>query len=357
MPKVYFVGSGYMGCNYVRCLMPQLYGGYNGSVSSVFGKIKSREEVLMELPFSDIIVFHRPDTPETHMLAMELKRLGKKIVFDNDDTASLDRGHPFYGIDEFGKDINRDNYKNIINNFILNADAVTTTTEFLANEYREINKNVTVLPNCIDPDDWGEPLYNESNKVRILISGSAAYTQDFEHVKDYLRELDARDDVQLILFGLWGSEKRKENPLVTKTYHKEYEFWDSLKNFEHVQWTTIGDYFETLRQLRVDIMLIPRKETYFNKCKSNIKFLESAMLNIPCVAQTFTTKDSPYDGSIDGTNGLLAGDIDDWKKKVDALILDKKLRREMGRRAHEFALENFNIKNRYHLWDDLYKTL
>lgn len=357
MPKPYFIGSGYMGCNYVRCLLPQLHGGWNGSITSIFGKRKDEREVANELPSCDIVVFHRPDTVRHHQFAIEMKKLGKKIVFDNDDTASLDKGHPFYSIDEFGKSGNQEKYKVLVDNFILNADAVTTTTEFLAEEYRKLNKNVFVLPNCVDPDDWPEPKRNEGDKVRILLSGSAAYTQDFEHIKDYLRELDERDDVQLILYGLWGDKKRKEHKLVEKTYKKEYTFWDSLKNLEHQEWTSMAEYFDALNDLRVDIMLIPRKDNYFNRCKSNVKFLEASMLEIPVVAQSFLTKDSPYDIVIGEDVGLLATDIESWKKQTEKLISDKKLRRDMGKRAMEYVVENFHIEKHINKWEQLYNSL
>ena len=49
-------------------------------------------------------------------------------------------------------------------------------------------------------------------------------------------------------------------------------------------------------------MLIPRGENYFNRCKSNIKFLEASMCEIPVIAQSFTTNDSPYD-ELDGKIG------------------------------------------------------
>ena len=42
--------------------------------------------------------------------------------------------------------------------FIKEADLVTCSTEFLANEYRKLNPNVVVLPNCVDPFMFDEPL-------------------------------------------------------------------------------------------------------------------------------------------------------------------------------------------------------
>lgn len=354
--RVYFLSSAYQTCDYVRCYIPQLYCGYNGSQTSVYSKLKSNKQVAEEINNSDIVVFHRADSIAHHKAAIAMKQAGKIIVFDNDDTAFLDKGHPFDDSEELDYIAKAPMYRALVDNFIRNADACTTTNEFLAEEYRKNNNNVVVLPNCVDPDDWGIPLRNEGDKVRILISGSAAYSLDFDHIKDYLRELDARDDVQLVMFGLWGKKKREENPVVERTYKKEFAFWDSLPNLEHVEWVEIKDYPKALNKIRADIMIIPRKESYFNKCKSNIKFLEASMCEIPVVAQSFSTKDSPYDGLPEDIC-THADNVLEWREKLEKLISDKELRRTLGMRAKQYVLDNYNIKTKYKNWVSFYDTL
>ncbi len=354
--KVYYIPSPYETCDYVRCYMPALYCGYNGSKTSLYAKTKSNEQVAKEINDSDIIVFHRADTIAHHKAAIACKNAGKLVIFDNDDTAYLDRGHPFDPLNTEDLWEKAPMYRNLIDNFILNADAVTTTTEFLAKEYRINNKNVKVIPNCVDPKDWGIPKRNEGDKVRILISGSAAYTKDFEHIKDYLIELDKRDDVQLIMFGLWGKKKRADNPMVERVYVKEFAFWDSLPNLEHIQWCDIQDYPRVLNEIRADIQIIPRFESYFNKCKSNLKFLEASMCEVPCVLQTFTTKDSPYDELPDDTC-LKAGNVLEWRSQIEKLIADKELRRNIGMLAKKYVLENFNIQKNHTQWSQFYDSI
>jgi len=355
-PRVYFITSPYLTCNYVRCFQPMLYAGYNGAQTSVWSKTKTNEEAIKGVNESDIIVFHRPDKIYHQKAAIAMKQAGKIVVFDNDDTAYLDRGHPFDYIDDADYEEKAPIYRNIIDNFIRNADAVTTTTEFLAQEYRKHNPNVTVLPNCVDPEDWDEPLKNEGDKVRILISGSAAYTLDFKHIKDYLIELDARPDVQLIMFGLWGKHKRSQNPEVERRYQKEFAFWDSLPNLEHIEWVEIGDYPKALNEIRADIQIIPRYESYFNKAKSNLKFLEASMCEVPCVVQSFTTKDSPYDGIPDNVCKK-AEDVLQWRSQVEELIANKEFRRNIGMLAKNYVLENFNIQKNYKQWVSFYDSL
>jgi len=357
MSRAYFFSSAYKGCSYLRCLLPQLHGGYNGSWSSLYGSIKDPQKILEGAQFADIAVFHRPDKIENHKVAYELKKMGKKIVFDNDDTFKLSKGNPFFEKNMLENVNNEEKYGDILDNFIHNSDAVITTTEFLAKEYRELNDNVHVMPNCVDPDDWDEPKYNEGDKVRIALVGSVVYSHDFKDLKEYIKELDEDPRVQLVMFGLNTKENRVKNKKVAKLHEKEYEFWDSLENLEHVPWVDMKDYFTKLNDLKLDIMLIPRVENYFNKCKSNVKFLEAAMCEIPVIAQSFTTGDSPYDFDIDGENGLLAETVQDWMIQTEILIASKTIRRGVGKRAREYVLANYDIKDHAYKWEQLFNEL
>ncbi len=355
MSKVFFMGSAYQGCYYLRCWLPLFFNNWTGSHVGFSKEKKDPKLVTAELQRSDIIVFHRADTVEHHKVGMQLKAQGKKIVFDNDDTFKLSEYHPFSNLDEKGFKENKEAKNNIINHFIENCDLVTASTEYLAEEYRKINPNVVVLPNYVDPDDWDEPLRNEGSKVRIGIVGSVAYHHDFHIIKDIIAELGKRDDVQLVLFGLYKGTKRTDNPLVTKTLKKEYKFWDTIKNLEHVPWVEMGEYFETLNELKLDMMLIPRLENNFNKSKSNVKFLEAAMCEIPVIASTFP--DAPYEKDIDGENGILANTEKEWNEAINKLIKNKKARRLMGRRAKDYVLKNYNINDHYTDWVDAYRRL
>lgn len=350
------ISNRYEGCFYVRCLLPLMANGWDGAKTSLEGVKATNEEMFDGAMKSDIIVFQRPDSPDKTEAIRLLKLAGKKIVFDNDDTYKPDSGFPKLNEaknQEEVKKINEEIYKNI-----KQADLVTTTTETLAKEYRELTDNVVVLPNCVDPFDWDEPLRNESKKVRIGLVGSVAY-DDYGVIKDYLKELSDRDDVQLVMFSLSkvGKVLPSDNPFV-KSYKRMYgealEFFNSL-DIEWIHSVPMSKYIETLNSLKLDIMLIPRRDTYFNKCKSNIKYLEASMLEIPVVASTF--ENSPYNIIEDGKTGFLAKDKEEFKQKTEILINDKDLRRTMGKSAKEYTLKNFNIDDKGSLWEDAYSKL
>lgn len=353
--QVYFVGGHYMGCWYYRCFLPLMVNGWSGNYPGIKQELKDVKLQQEEMQRADIIVFHRADNVEYHKTARLLKSMGKKIVFDNDDTFIVDKTHAFFNLDEKGFKQNMEWKNNAVYNFIRNSDLVTASTETLANEYRKWNPNVVVLPNCVNPDDWDDPLRNETDVVRIGVVGSTAYYHDFDIITDVIRKLDGDKRVQLVLFGLFAGKDKEKNPKITEVHHREYGFWDTLKNVEHVGWCEMVDYFTVLNELKLDLMIIPRRESYFNACKSNVKMLEAAMCEIPIISNYW--KGNPYEKDIDGTNGLFVYNQEDWLKEIYRLVDNKDLRRNMGKKAHEYVLNNYSIYEKGYLWQQAYKNL
>ena len=353
MNNPYFIGSNYKGCNYVRIFQPSWELGWGCDYTGISkGSHKPAKVISQELLDSDIITFHRPNTINAHKIAFELKKLGKKIVFDNDDTFQFDIKHPMYYL--HAKKIIRKKVKktnDLLYNFIHNSDLVTTTTEVLAEEYRKYNPNVVVLPNCVNPDDWAEvPQRNTDGKIRIGIIGSIVYAQEFELVKEQIRQLDADGRFTIVVFGL--AEKRTD--LVEKIFNKEFDFWTSLKTLERTGWVEMENYFDVLDDMKLDIAIMPRSQNYFNTCKSNLKFLEASMLEIPTIAQSFTN--GPYE-ELDGKIGIKITDNSKWLETIIDLANNKDKRLKMGRDAKQYVLDNYTIQKNAYKWADAYSKI
>lgn len=79
------------------------------------------------------------------------------------------------------------------------------------------------------------------------------------------------------------------------------------------------------------------------------------MLEIPVVGQAFADGKSPYQG--DGENLLLAQTQEEWIEQIEKLIVDKEIRREMGREAREYVEENYDIEKKAHLWEEAYAKI
>lgn len=351
--KVYTINSSYNGCCYLRIMLPTFHNGFLSNKQSLKGNTESPQQMQANLMDADVVVFHRPETKEYLKLIDVLKADGKKVVIDNDDTFILDDVHPLANFTADAQTIDVEARSKSMDEALSKADLVTASTDFLAEEYKKLNDNVLTLPNCVDEMEWDEPLRNEGDKVRIGLVGSVSFQYDYHHVRNVIRELGDRNDVELVLFGLGDAAHRKKNPTVTRAFQPEYDFWDSVQK-EQIPWCPIYDYHETLRQAKLDLLMIPRKENYFNKCKSNVKFLEAAMCEVPVVAQSF--EDGPYE-KITEDMGILIKDDKDWIRELDRLIKNKDLRRSMGKKAREHVINNYNIEDHAHKWADAYMKL
>lgn len=348
--KVYYVNSDLGGCYYVRCLIPLVNNGWDGDKTSIRAEnypAPTRAKASID---ADVVVFHRPDKKDRADVAKMLKEMGKKIVYDNDDT--------YKGQDDMKLGALLQPKTDLLDNFIKDiADLVTCSTEYLADEYRQItDKPVVVIPNLVDPDDWDTPLRNEGNKVRIGFVGSVALNNDFKHFRDIIKTLDDRGDCTLVLYSLPPIDY-ENNPKITELYKPETDFWTSLKNVEWQTFTDFEDYFETLNELRLDMMLIPRSDDYFNRCKSNLKFLEASMLEIPVIAQGFKDGKSPYQGVEDSKYMTICTEIDEWLPAIEKLINDKELRLKQGKETKEYVLKNYNAHERAKEWEKTYQQL
>lgn len=346
--RVFYTNSSLETCYYVRCLVPMQAAGWDGDKTSLRTPALNNEQKAQAVLDADVVVFHRPNDERSYEIGKKLKSMGKKIVSDGDDT--------YKELQTKWKEIlaQVDGWVDKFNTEV--ADLVTCSTEFLAEEYRKSNPNVVVLPNCIDPDVWpDEPQRNEGPKVRIGLVGSVSVNGDFESMLQALWVLGQREDVQLVLFAL--PRKTDETVLAQKYYKEDYDFWDAM-NVEWQPFVGRADYVDTLDDLKLDIIVIPRKDDYFNRCKSNLKFLEASALRIPCIAQGFHDMMSPYQvDPQDAEHMIIVTDNNKWLEEIDGLVKDKQKRIDMGNKAYDYVMDKYAIEKNIWRWEEAYKNL
>lgn len=357
--RVYYISSGLQGCYTVRCLLPLQANGWDGDQTSIKLDNKTPENKARASQEADVIVFHRPDSENKLEIARLLKKAGKKIVFDNDDTFKDDGGFKFN--EYMDKERMERGLKKIneqIDAFIKEADLVTCSTDVLAEEFKQLNPNVIVLPNCVDPFLFDEPLRNEGDKVRIGIVGSIGITSDMDVARPIIEHFKDREDVTIVLFSL---PPKGQDDIAAQLYKEEYAFLEDLSKYKNVEWQSFVDhevYYDTLNELRLDISIIPRADNYFNRCKSNLKFLEMSMFEIPCIAQGFEDGKSPYQvDKEDAEKMIIVTDNSQWIPEIEKLIKDKEKRLIMGKNAHEYVINKYDIEKNAYKWEQAYLTM
>ena len=235
---------------------------------------------------------------------------GFKLIYEVDDVV-FEEDIPDYNKFKvsFTDDGVRQNCIDIINM----CDEVTVTCEFMKNLYKERTgkSEITVVPNFV-PNFWMGHFYNkrrivdsyEKNykKPRILYTGSGAHydvdnkvngKDDFEHVIKFI--IDSRHKYQWVFVGAFPP------PLLQYIQTGEIEFH---------KWQNLLNYPKLIVDLEPQAMIAPLQDNNFNKSKSDIKFVEGAVLGIPCICQDLVTYSTAPDSLKFKTAAELAYKLD-----------------------------------------------
>ncbi|WP_457570765.1 glycosyltransferase family protein [Desulfovulcanus sp.] len=223
---------------------------------------------------------------------------------------------------------------------------VTVSTQELAREVSQYNKDVFVLPNLLDKRLWDRPLAEKSEhreysgggkRIKICFAGSPTHQGDLEMIEQPLLDVLERfiGDVELVLFGC--ATKR----LMQFSSVKFFSFDDGYARF-----------VKTLFSLHLDIGLAPLEDNGFNRCKSNIKWLEYSA----CAAAGIYSDLPPYKDVQSGRDGLLVGNSQkEWREALEFLICNKKERIKMGYMARKRVMDEFTLnKNRAEVIKEYY---
>ena len=240
------------------------------------------------------------------------------------------------------------------------ANHITVTTDRLANEYYNYNKNIFVLPNYLDAALWDTPkgwtasdwddyyIKKNDDTVRIGWMGGASHRNDLEMIAPVLTSLAKKHkNVKIIIMGYDAHDIFAKIPLaqaVCPHCCKEGQL-------QIEPGVGILDYPAKLKSLALDIGIAPLFEIAFSECKSDLKLKEFAALGIPVVASNI----KPYSKSLqNGLTGYLAEDGKEWFNYLELLVKSKNTREELGRNARLWYEKN-TIDKHIHKWIKAYE--
>lgn len=255
---------------------------------------------------------------------------GAKLVIDlDDDPVLINEGHPDIKGIEAKKDMRL--------RMVKLADHLVVSTEEIAKNVRQYNPYITVIPNAIDPEIWKfKNQLKKDGKVRIGWMASGSHFADLPIINPVMRDI------------------LKKYPNVE--FHFAGMTWDEEKGdrfFHHVGSGNYAKFPKWYSELGIDISIAPLKDTPFNRCKSNIKWLEAAMLEIPTVASDVL----PYRDIRHGETGFLASNHAQFVKYLSKLIESEELRRKVGKAAKKEVLEHWTTDKFLPLYENLFTKL
>lgn len=260
-----------------------------------------------------------------------LKELtGAKFVLDlDDDIDNIDPNHPDFEALE--------DRKHMRVRMVKMADHIVVATEQIKQSIKHLNPYITVIPNAIDPEIWKvKSKKKKGDKIRVVWISSGSHFVDSPIIEDIMVELGKEHpNMEFVIAGMVTNEMSGQGWIHTKGT-------DGYKPFP-----------QFFANLNADIAIAPLKDTIFNRAKSNIKWMEAAMLGIPVVASDVR----PYDCIKHGKTGYLATTSQQFKKYVKWLIEDKELRERIGKEAKKDVLENYTIDKQLPKYTELFDKL
>jgi glycosyltransferase involved in cell wall biosynthesis len=220
------------------------------------------------------------------------------------------------------------------------ADAVTVSTEPLADLLRHHNPNVHVIPNAVRAEVLDVPAPARRGRddgiTRFGWQGSSTHAADWLEVKEPLAEVMRADpNIRMRFLG---------------TAHPEGLPLDRGR-VDFRDWTT--DITEHYRRIsRFDVTLAPLRDTVFNRSKSALRVQESLALGVPVIASDVVAY---RDWVEHGVTGFRVDTHTGWREAMFALT-DPALRLIMGEAGRRAAVA-WTIEATIGSWVAAYRSL
>ena len=346
-----------------------------------------------------IIVFNKPiPFPEPRakdVFDAIIKKHKIKKVYDVDDYWILSEAHPNYKLWK------QNNSQYIVEQQLSDSDAITTTTEFLADKIREFNTNILIAPNSVNlkEQQWCSNK-KPSDKIRFLWGGGITHLVDLRLLKTSFEKLDksflqkaqmvmcgfdlrmatpngiVKDNInrspwtffesiftnnlRYILNGKYNAWLRQGDDKGRDNYGVNEEFKDE---FYQRRWTKPILLFGTMYN-EADVVLAPLKNhNSFNMVKSQLKVIEAGAHHCPIICSNY----GPYtiddiEGKIDGKQKgfLVDEDIDSslrWKEIMQYYVENPDKVKEHGENLFEYVRDNYEIGITNQKRSELFKKL
>ena len=285
---------------------------------------------------SHIIIYRSPISPELLRLCHLAKDYGKPVFFDIDDlvfdTVYTDQLSYTQGLNP----VEKGNYDAGVRNYgymLENCDGAITSTNQLQEELKKYQSTVLLNRNLASDElisissQFLKDYSQVSDVVKIgYFSGSISHNENFELIKPAIKQLLKKySNVQLHIVGILDIPKDMK-PFGNQIVTHDYVDWDKLP-------ALISE---------VDINLAPLVDSIFNRAKSEIKWIEAALVKVPTVASKIGAFSAEV---VDGETGLLATD-DEWFDKLESLVLSLELRQKLAESAYRAVLENCTLSKK-----------
>ena len=274
--------------------------------------------VLSRADYDLLIVYREAFPIGPPLLERLLARPGSPpMVYDFDDAVFLPN------TSEANRVISALKHPHKVDTIVEKSAAVIAGNDYLAAYARQHNANVTVIPTCVDTDQFvprSAPPADGVGRLVVGWIGSQTTASYLEALGPVLMRVHRARPFELRVAGAG----------------RELKFGDvSVSN---VAWSLKDEVslFNTC-----DVGVYPLAEDEWTKGKCGFKAIQFMACGVPVVASAVGVNCEIIS---DGVNGFLATSEDEWVEKLTRLAEDPALRRRMGEAGRQTIEERYSLR-------------
>jgi hypothetical protein len=274
----------------------------------------------------NLIMMQRPFNSQSLQLGLYIKDLGIPLWVDYDDLL-LDLPEENTLLLKITEPV-----KEIIKNVISIADVVSVTTTRLKEELSPFSKNIEVIPNAFNDYIFHkrEPL--KPREKIVAWRGSESHIADLLNAALFINEL-------MKIHHDWGFLFMGYNPwFITKG-----------ENFRHVPVADPMVYFKHFLAVAPAVMHVPLNDSVFNRCKSNIAYIEAAYFGAACLAPGWEEWSKP--GCLNYVSLI------EYAQLLELAIEDQGECRKLSKLAWDYVSDNLMLSKINNQRENLIKNL
>lgn len=285
---------------------------------------------IIESKLFDVVVVQRI-LPFLDILKEKCLKHNIKIIYETDDD--------LLGVEENSPSFEYvDRVRDELIDFINTADLITVSTTELAKRF----SNSVVIKNYHLKEILNVKGMKKSGKLKLGYYGTLTHSKDLFLIKNVILKLKEKYDFDFEVIGGFNAEDN-----VSENWFKAIDLPKNNMNFElFMGWLS--------KNTDWDIAIVPLEDSYFNKGKSELKYIELAILGMPAVFSDMSVYNSVVK---DGFNGFLASSDEIWFNKIEKLILNKQLRVQIRDNALEDVLSNYNEEIIFNKWREIFNDI
>lgn len=290
-----------------------------------------------EIHFSHVVIFYRVPAFDDVVGIIELARALNKVVFYDVDDLIFDREIMEEKVKSFCEGLSEKECSGLLTGAELYKRAISMcactigSTPALCEQLSHLGNKSYLHRNALDSNilDYITKRFSKIKRDHITIfygSGTNTHDNDFEIAAPSLvRILETFPNVHLIIVGFLKLPK---------------EFDAYIDRIDRLAFLRSESYWECLGS--ADINIAPLQPGIFSDCKSEIKWLEAAILKVPSVvSDTRTYREVVRDGE----NAYIASSSEEWFEKIASLVKDSTSRQLMGKNAYASACAGYKPKS------------